>query len=144
MLLKIGLGAGFWGIMFLGVCALMVTPLPALWQAILEIVLAGVAGYVLGMIYFKKNPGEVKDGIVIAVIWLVVGAILDLLITVQYTKASGTYIDGLRNLYGNWQIWVSFVVFIVAVVLSAKMTRGGAVMKSPQQPPAAPPTQPSV
>ena len=39
MLRKIGFGAGFWAVMFLAVSALMVTPLPLIWQSILEIIM---------------------------------------------------------------------------------------------------------
>ena len=141
MIKKIGLGVGFWAIMFIGVAAVMLISMPSIVQQILEIVLAGVAGYVLAMIYFKKTPGSLKDGAILAVIWLVVATVLDLALTVQYMKGSGGYVDGLKNLYGKWELWVSFVVFIGAVVLAAKMTHGGDVMKSPVSP-ASPPQSP--
>ena len=150
MLKKIGLGVGFWAIMFIGVAAIMLVAMRLIVQQILEIVLAGIAGYVLAMIYFKKTPGSIKDGAILAVIWLAVATVLDLALTIQYVKGSGSYVDGLKNFYGSWVIWVSFIVFIGAVVLAAKMTHGGDVMKPsstpmsspPQSPPPAPPQSP--
>ena len=153
MLLKIGLGAAFWGIMFLAVSAVMVTPLPVIAQQIIEIAVAAVAGFVLGRIYFKKNPGDLKQGVLTAVIWLLIGTVLDLLITIQYVKADGTYVEGLKMFYGTWSLWVSFGLFIAGVALAAKLTHGGALIKSAastslfsQKPPAPqspPPTQPT-
>lgn len=143
MLLKIGLGAAFWGIMFLGVSAIMVTPLPLLAQHIIEIIIAAAAGFVLGKVYFKKHPADLKQGAITAVVWLVVATMLDLLVTVQYVRLDGTYVDGLKNLYGQWPIWVSFIVFIATTALAAKMTHGGALMRRPMIKPQAPPVPPT-
>lgn len=151
MLLKIGLGAAFWGIMFLAVSAVMVTPLPIIAQQLIEIIVAAVVGFILGRIYFKKNPGDMKQGVIIAVIWLLVSAVLDLLITIQYVKAGGSYVSGLKNFYGMWSLWVSFILFIVGVVLAAKFSQDGQPMKpAVKMPPLAPtpsvpepPTQPT-
>lgn len=143
MLRKIGLGAGFWAIMFIGVSAFMVTPIPDIWQKILEIVLAGAAGYILGLIYFKKTPGDIKDGLILGVIWFIVGGILDLLITVQYVKGTGGYVDGLKNLYGMWSLWVSFVALFIGIIIAVKTTHGGAlIVKPPVQPPQKPTVPP--
>src|SRR3989344_3309069 len=76
MLRKVGFGAGFWAVMFLAVSALMVTPLPLIWQSILEIIIAGAAGYVLGILYFKKQPSDVKGAVVLDVTWILVGIVL--------------------------------------------------------------------
>ena len=155
MPLKIGLGAAFWGIMFLAVSAVMVTPLPLVAQQLIEIVVAAAAGFILGKMYFKKNPGDLKQGVLTAVIWLLIGTVLDLLITIQYVKADGTYVDGLKTFYGTWSLWVSFVLFVAAVASAAKVTHGGALIKSatstslfsqklpaPQSPPPIQPTPP--
>jgi len=143
--IALGLGAGFWAIMFIGISAFMVMPLPEILQQICGIILAGVAGFILAKIYFKKNPGDIKAGIVLAISWLIVATILDLLITVQYVKAGGTYIDGLKGLYGAWNLWVGFFLMLVGVVVAAKMIHGGDLMKKPpvQQPPSAPTPPPT-
>ena len=130
MLLKLGLGAAFWGIMFLAVSAVMITPLPLVAQQVIEIIVAAGAGFILGKIYFKKNPGDLKQGVMTAVIWLLIGTVLDLLITIQYVKADGTYVDGLKTFYGTWSLWVSFVLFIAAVASAAKLTHGGALVSA--------------
>ena len=157
MVKKIGFGAGFWAVMFLGVSALIVTPIPSWLMIVLEIILAGAAGYVLGVIYFKKEPTDMVGGLVTAIIWLATATVLDLLLTVQYTRGvGGNYVDGLKNFYGAWQTWASFLVFIGAVVLAAKMTHGGEVIKKPvtkpvisqpqpqkSTPPQQPPTPPT-
>ena len=138
-LLALGLGVGLWMVMFLGVFALIVSPLSDLIQKIGEIVLAGVAAFVLAKIYFKKSPGDLKDGVVLWLAWLILGTILDLLITIWFVKGSGSYVSGLKAFYGMWSVWVSFVVMLAGVGLAAKTTHGGELMKKPpQQPPASP------
>ncbi len=140
--LAIGLGAGFWVIMFIGISALMVTPLPVIWQKILEIILSGVGAFILARIYFKKNPSDIKAGIILGVAWFIVGGILDLLVTIQYVKAGGTYVSGLKSFYGMWNLWVGFLLMFAGIVLAAKLTRGGELMKSPSQPLTPPPSTP--
>lgn len=146
MLKKIGLGAGFWAIMFIGISAIMVIPMPTILQKILGIVLSGVAAYILGVIYFKKSPGEIKDGFILGVIWFIVSLVLDLLITVQYVKGGipgGSYIDGLKTFYGTWNLWVGILAMFVTLVIVAKTTRGGELMKPPVPKPPRSPQQPS-
>jgi hypothetical protein len=145
----LGLGVGLWAIMFIGVSAIMVTPLPDIAQKILEIILSGVAAFILAKIYFSKNPGDIKAGLILGVFWFVVEGILDLLVTVQYVKAGGTYLSGLKAFYSMWNLWLGFLLMFVGVVLAAKLTRGGELMKKPPtqqpptQPPVAPPTPPT-
>jgi hypothetical protein len=137
--LLLGLGAGFWAVMFIGVSALIVSPLFDIWQKIIEIGLAAVVSFILAKLYFKKNPGDIKEGLVLALIWLIISAILDLLITIQFVKAGGTYFDGLKQFYGMWSLWISFALTFVACVAAAKTTRGGELM-APTQPPVPPAT----
>ncbi|MFA6215952.1 MAG: hypothetical protein WC768_05275 [Patescibacteria group bacterium] len=138
----IALALGLWVVMFIGVSALMVAPLPAIWQKILEIVLSGAASFILARIYFKKNPGELKDGLALGAVWFLVGGVLDLLITVQYVKAGAGYFAGLKTFYGMWNLWVGFLLMFAGVVLAAKMTHGGEIAKMPNQP--QPPIMPKV
>ena len=137
----IGLGAGFWVIMFIGVSAIMVALLSEIWQKILEIILAGVAAFILARLYFKKQPGEVKDALVLGIAWFIVGTILDLLITIQYVKAGANYFAGLKTFYGTWNLWVGFVLMFVGIIIAAKTTHGGELMKPPP-PPSSTPTSP--
>ena len=139
MVKKIGFGAAFWGIMFLSVSALLVSPLPDLWQKVIEIVVAGVASYVLAMIYFKKQPGGRAEGIKLWVLFMVVGTILDLLITVQYVRLRYSYLYGLKTFYSMWSLWVSFAVSFVAIVLAAKSNKNTTMAHSISQPLMPPP-----
>ncbi len=76
-------------------------------------------------------------------VWFIVGGILDLLITIQYVKAGGSYLAGLKMFYSAKSLWAGFLLMFVGAVLAAKMTRGGELMKPntpmpPQQPPMMP------
>jgi len=152
--LALGLSAGMWAIMFIGVSAFMVLPIAVIWQKILEIILSGAAAFVLGKLYFKKHPGGLKDGLILGVAWFIIGGILDLLVTVQYVKAGASYFLGLKTFYGMWNLWVGFLLMFAALAVAALTTRGGEVAKPfsqplrpqpvkpqmprPQQPPASP------
>ena len=138
----LGFGLGLWAIIFIGVSAIMVTPLALIWQKIAEIILVAVAAFILAKIYFKKNPGDLLQGFVLALSWFIVGIILDLLVTIQYVKGTGTYVDGLKEFYGTWNLWAGIVLMFVAVALAAKITRGGELMQKPQPPSPQPPTTP--
>lgn len=141
LLLALGLGAGMWGVMFIGVSAIMVTPIPPLLQKILEIILSGVAAFILARIYFKKQPGDLKEGLILGVCWFVVGGVLDLLVTVQYVKGSASFFNGLKMFYGMWSLWVGFLLMFIGIVVAAKLTRGGELMKQPPFPPIQKPPQ---
>jgi len=134
MIKKIGLGAGFWAVMFIGISALIVTPLPEIVQQILGAVLAGIAGYILAMIYFKKTLGSIKDGLILAAIWFFTSLVLDLLITIQYVKAEvrGGYIDGLKSFYGSWDFWVGVILMFVGVAVASKFTHGDDIVPIPR------------
>ena len=82
------------------------------------------------------------QGFVLALSWFIVGIILDLLVTIQYVKGTGTYVDGLKEFYGTWNLWAGIVLMFVAVALAAKITRGGELMQKPQPPSPQPPTTP--
>ena len=131
--------------MFIGISALMVIPMSVILQQIGGIVLAGVGGFILAKIYFKKNFGDIKAGIILGVLWLIVSTILDLLVTVQYVKAGGSYVDGLKSLYGAWNLWVGLLAMFVGIVVAVKLTHGGELMKRPpaSSTPSSPPSTPS-
>ena len=146
MVQKIGFGAAQWGIMFLAVSAIMITPLPDWWQKIIEIVVAGVASYILAMIYFKKHPATMKDAVMLWVIFMIVSAVLDLLITVQYVKANNSYVTGLKMFYGMWSLWLSFVVSLGAIIVASKMNHSAPapmVMTQPMKTPVMPAVAPT-
>lgn len=142
MLKKIGFGAGLWAIIFIGISALRVTPLPYSIYRILSIVVAMAGAFILGYLYFKEKPGDFKQGLVLGLLWFAVGTVLDLLVTIQYIKAEigGGYIDGLKVFYGDWILWVSFILTILAVGASTLVTHGGKLMVRPNSQPTATPT----
>ncbi|MAF13607.1 MAG: hypothetical protein CMI53_01810 [Parcubacteria group bacterium] len=127
----LGLGVGFWAIMFIGVSAIMVMPISDLIQKIAEIILAGIAAFILAKLYFKKNPGDIKAGLILGVVWFIVSGILDLLVTIQYVKAGGSYVDGLITFYSSWNLWVGFLLMFVGTALAAQTTHGGDLMELP-------------
>ena len=127
--LAFGLALGLWALIFIIISAILVMPLPSGLMKTLTTLVAPVAGFILAKIYFKKSPGTITSGLILAVFWIIVGTVLDLLVTIQYVKGSDSYLDGLKDFYGDWGLWLSFVLTIGAVVAAAFLTHGGELMK---------------
>ena len=53
---------------------------------------------------------------------LIVGAILDMIITIPLFIApqiAGTYMEGLQHFYGAWEMWVGYVWLLILMAYSA-------------------------
>jgi hypothetical protein len=66
-----------------------------------------------GYLYFSKVGGKALDGLVIGIYWIVFGTILDMIITIPL------FVKSYSVFYGEWSLWVSFTLSLVAAVLSA-------------------------
>ncbi len=126
--LAFGLALGLWAIIFIVISAIIVMPISSGLMTTLTTLVSPVAAFILARIYFKKYPGAIIAGVLLAVFWLIVGTVLDLLVTIQYVKGFGSYVDGLKDFYGAWTLWLSFGLMIAAVALAAKLTHGGKLM----------------
>lgn len=59
--------------------------------------------------YFRKNEPSALHGLGLGVVALVVGIVLDLLITIPFFLAQeSSYNAGLKELFGNWFLYIGF------------------------------------
>jgi hypothetical protein len=70
--------------------------------------------------YFKKDSPSVKKGLYLGFFSLVIGAILDLAITISLFigPQQGGYMAGLTYYYTRWELWVGFVWFLVLMIFA--------------------------
>jgi hypothetical protein len=115
----------------------------AILQKILEIILSGRAGFILSLVYFRKNSGGIKEALSLFAVWFIVGGILDLLITIQYVKAANSYLWGLKTFYGSWSLWLGFVFMLAGVVLASYLKHSLPMKMSMPSAPSYPSNTPS-
>src|SRR3989338_5941092 len=133
---KIGFGVALWLIGFVLYSGILVLPLAAVFQWIIFIILSAVVAYFLAMAFFKKQPGDLKAGAFLGLLWVIVGVAIDWL-TVGIAAISGQAnpTQLVAALYLQIWFYINLVVVIVAAAVAAHLTHGGQLAPSqPQQP----------
>lgn len=104
----IGFGALLWAIMFALVSFFMAYKLyPAEGMDIIVAVIAGVLSFLLAG-YAK--PNSINNALALGLSWVVVGLILDALITTKFEP----------TLFGSWIYWLSALLVLLAPTLRVK------------------------
>ena len=101
------LGLLMWVLMFAIVSALMAIGLAEwnyLW--ILTTIIAGVVGFMLAK---WAKPKKLIYGILYGLIWIVIGVILDAIVT-RYFNPEILY---------DWKLWVGYSIFFIGVVIGS-------------------------
>jgi len=139
---KIGFGVALWLIGFILYSGVIVLPLATIFQWIIFIVLSAIVTYALAMVFFKKNPGDIKAGAVVGLLWVIVGVAIDWAV-VGIMAISGqvnpTQVVG--DLYSQIWFYINLVVVIAAAALAAHLTHGGQLAPTQAQPPTQQPPQ---
>ncbi len=113
----LGFGVMMWILIFVAVSIIMFLPflegrevLPYLiyWVVLVPMVLFSAKWY------FRVDPPTLKKGFFLGVIGVLVGTVLDLIITIPLFIAQDiSYAEGLKEFYGIWPFWVSLAWFIL-------------------------------
>lgn len=125
-------GLLMWVIMFAVVSAFIAIGISEFsYTWIITALVAGLLGVILGMVTKPKNIGI---GIMYALVWVVIGVILDALITRAFDPTILT----------QWTLWVGYAVFVVGVITGSlvRMSKKGPEEEfrgKPEEPPQAPP-----
>jgi hypothetical protein len=67
---------------------------------------------ICGYLYFSQVSGKALDGLVIGIYWLIIGTILDLIITVPL------FVKSYSGYYSNWMLWLGFALSVIAAIVS--------------------------
>ncbi len=104
----IGFGALLWGLMFIIVCIFIGFKVPeSTWLNVGYAVVAGIISFILAG-YVKPKSYGIALGYGIS--WLVVGVILDAIITMRFNPA----------IFTAWTLWLGYGLAIVAILLRVK------------------------
>jgi len=101
-----------WILIFVAYSIVMFIPGIGPYLSYLTIIIGPIMVLICGYLYFSQVPGRVLDGLVIGIYWLIIGTILDLIITVPlFVKSYSSY-------YGNWMLWFGFALSVIAAIVS--------------------------
>jgi len=117
-------------IIFIAVSIMLFTPglKSILWlRWMIDWLVVGLGSYYFSLKYFKKTPGKIYAGAVLAFFWLSVHVVLDLIITVPLTLKSvsaqigrqASYVDAAGVFYYEWKLWVGFIIMLVVTTIMA-------------------------
>lgn len=102
-------GIIFWVLIFV-VITVMMFGFPNLYQSWCSLITNPFLVVFCAWMYFKSVKGKLKDGIVLGIYWIILGTVLDLLITIPlFVKDYGFFTE--------WMLWLSWVelVFFAAI-----------------------------
>jgi hypothetical protein len=102
-------GIILWALIFAEISVLMFTPglegNQSL-QKMIHLVILPVLVILCSYMYFKGSEASLKEGFVLGILFLIVGTVLDLLITVPIFVKSFDF-------YLQWSLWVGFLEVVV-------------------------------
>ena len=90
-----------------------------LWQWIIHYIVLIFLVWLCAANYFKKAGPSAKSGICLGIYFVIIGAILDAIVTVPlFVKDWG--------FYSQWQLWVGYaVVIIVSILVGSALSKKG-------------------
>ncbi len=105
-------GAILWVLIFVAVTVMMFG-LPGLYQnwcpLIVNPFLIGFCAYM----YFKGVKGKINDALILGIYWVILGTVLDLLVTVPL------FVKG-YSFFGQWTLWLGWLETIIIPALTLK------------------------
>lgn len=107
----IGSGLLIWIVMFVFISAFLGFYNQYDYFKILTIIVSGVISLLIS--YYLAKPKKIKDALLCAGVWLVVGIILDYFVTMQFNG----------NIFSSNFIWAGYVNMAIAPLLSIKVKK---------------------
>ncbi len=113
-------GLLLWVLIFVVISIIMFVPALAgklTLQKVLYLVALAVLALTLGRLYFKKQPANFGQGILVGLVWVTVSTLLDLIITVPlFIQPKG---ESYGDFYGQWNLWLGLALVILMAGLAA-------------------------
>ena len=100
-----------------------------MWQYIIHYVLLILWIWIIAKMYFAKNAASVKEGVMLGIFALIIGIILDAIITIPLFPV-GTHAE----FFGQWEMWIGYIELIVLMAIfgSVMAKQGNKAMPAPQ------------
>ncbi len=104
-------GILLWILIFVEVTLLMFTPgLSQIVQKLIHLVILIPLVWLCAKLYFNKAKASLKEGFLLGIYFLLIGTILDLLITLPLFVKSWSF-------YAQWSLWLGFLEGIIVCSL---------------------------
>ena len=103
-----------WALIFVEISILIFIPILAgqeLLQTILHLVILLFIVWLMAAMYFKKTHPSVKKGMIVGVYFLIIGTILDLVVTIPL------FVKDYASFYSDWSLWVGYLELLVVSTL---------------------------
>lgn len=114
-------GALLWILIFMEVSIVMFIPgLSKLTQNILHLIILPLLALFCFIKHFKTTPASLRDGLLVGVYFLIVGTILDLIITIPL------FVKDYSLFYTSWWLWVGYLEVLIIGSLSGYFKSGPA------------------
>lgn len=114
----VGLGILLWLLIFVEISVVMFMPVLAgmeTVQKVIHLALLPVLVLICGRIYFRKRKvkSAVRVGLFTGIVWLIIGTILDLIVTVPLFSGF--------ELFMQWNLWLGYLEVLVFTIVSASI-----------------------
>jgi amino acid transporter len=106
------IGILLWILIFAEFSVLMFSGLDNLAQQIIHFGFLAIFAVICSYIYFNKNEDSWKEGFLLGAWMILIGTILDLLITIPF------FVKSYPAYYLQWQLWMGFIEVIVLSTIS--------------------------
>lgn len=104
----LGYGVALWVVMFVIVSALI--SFKAYQGAVMLVVVAIISGIISYVLAGYAKPAKANDALLYGVSWVVVGVVLDLLVTSRFNAA----------IFSSWSLWLGYALVLLAPMVRVK------------------------
>ena len=109
-------GILLWVLIFLGWSLIIFIPgikdATEMTQFIVHYILLILWTWIVAKMYFSKVTASVKEGIIVGIFMLIIGIILDAIITVPFVVEPSH-----GEFFGDWKLWIGFVELIILMAI---------------------------
>ena len=120
----IGFGAVIWVLMFVIVSIFVAFNIYG--NAVMKVVIAVIAGAISYFLAIKLKPADIKMALTYGVLWVIVGVILDAVITMRFNAL----------IFSSKGLWLGYLLVLLAPLLTVKKGSGAPSSMPPSTPPA--------
>lgn len=119
----IGFGVIIWVLMFVIVSIFVAFNIYG--NAVMKVVIACLAGAISYFLAMKLKPADIKMALTYSVLWVIVGVILDAVITMRFNAL----------IFSSKGLWLSYLLVLLAPLLTVKKGSGAPTSTPPSTPP---------
>ena len=105
-----------WILIFVVLSIVMFIPTVGNYTNYLSFVFVPILAAICAFLYFRRTDGTILHGVILGVYYLIIGLILDLIVTIPLFVKSYSF-------FSDWTLWVGYAETIFACVILAWLFR---------------------